>query len=90
MYTTLKQQLSKKVKMNSELQEQQLQSTINSKTPTGTVSHRRNIKAIQTKEAAAKARKTLKFLKAQSGATQALNRIDIPSSWPGPLDPIPP
>ena len=55
LYTSLKQQLKDKVKMNSELREQQLQSAINMKTPVGTVSHQRKIKAIKTKEAAAKA-----------------------------------
>ena len=47
-----------------------------------------NLYAIKTKEAAKKAWKTLKFLKTQSGASQSLNRINIPESWPGPTNPV--
>jgi hypothetical protein len=90
LYTSLKQSLKAKEKSSSELREQQLQSAINKKTPIGTTSHNHKVKAIKKKEAAKKACKPLKFLKAQSGATQTLNRIDIPESWPGSKDPIPP
>lgn len=90
LYTALKQTLQAKTKSSSELRDQQLQSSINKKVTIGTANHSRKVKAIKTKEAAKKAWKTLKFLKAQSGATQTLNRIDIPNSWPGPSDPIPP
>jgi hypothetical protein len=79
LYTSLKQSLTEKIKMDSDLREQQLQETINTKVPVGSVNHSRKVKAIKTKEA-------VKFLKAQSGATQSLNRIDIPDSWPGPSD----
>ena len=89
LYTSLKKELTEKMKSNSELRDQQLQNSIRAKVTIGTVNHKRKVKAIRTKEAAKKAWKTLKFLKAQSGATQALNRIDIPSSWPGPNDPVP-
>ena len=88
LYTSLKQSLTKKMKLNNELCEQQLQAAINTKTPVGTESHTCKVKAIKTKEAAKKAWKTLKFLKTQSGASQSLNRIDIPDSWPGPTDPV--
>ena len=90
LYTSLKTSLIEKSKMDSELREQHLQEVINARTPVGTTNHTRKVKAIKTKEAAKKAWKTLKFLKAQSGATQTLNRIDIPDSWPGPLDPVTP
>ena len=90
LYTTLKQNLHVKIKTSSELREQSLQELINKKVTVGTANHSRKVKAIRTKEAAKKAWKTLKFLKAQSGATQTLNRIDIPNSWPGISDPIPP
>jgi hypothetical protein len=86
LYTSPKQSLTEKIKTDSELREQHLQQSINAKTPIGTKNHSRQVKAIKTKEAAKKAWKTLKFLKAQSGATQTLNRIDIPQSWPGPSD----
>ena len=90
LYTSLKQTLNTKIKTSSELREQHLQDEINKKVTVGTANHSRKVKAIHTKEAAKKAWKTLKFLKAQSGATQTLNRIDIPNSWPGISDPIPP
>ena len=90
LYTSLKQTLHEKMKTSSELREQQLSDSINKKVTVGTPNHSRKVKAIKTKEAAKKAWRTLKFLKAQSGATQTLNRIDIPNSWPDASDPIPP
>ena len=90
LYTSLKQSLTEKNKTSSELREKHLHELISTKTPIGTANHSRKVKAIQKKEAAKKAWKTLKFLKAQSGATQTLNRIDIPATWPGISDPIPP
>ena len=90
LYVSLKKSLAEDAKNSADLREQQLQSAINDKHSPGSSGHTKRLKAIKKGEATRKAWKTLKFLKTQSGATQTLNRIDIPQSWPGRDDPIPP
>jgi len=90
LYVSLKKSLAEDVKNSADLREQQLQSAINAKYSPGSSGHNKRLKAIKKGEATRKAWKTLKFLKTQSGATQTLNRIDIPQSWPARGEPIPP
>jgi len=90
LYVSLKKSLIEDAKNSADLREQELQSAINSKYSPGSSGHTKRLKAIKKGEATRKAWKTLKFLKSQSGATQTLNRIDIPQSWPTRDEPIPP
>ena len=78
----LQAELEEASKHSRDIREEELASQIHAKHKKDTPEYINRLKNIKKGEATRQAWQTMKFLKTQSGATQVLNRINIPTSWP--------
>jgi hypothetical protein len=76
--------LQEATKQSRDIREAELNLRINEKHEVGSQEHLKRLKNIKIGEASKRAWQSIKFLHVESGATQILNRIDIPTSWPAP------
>jgi hypothetical protein len=77
-YKSLKNELQEASQKSQDLRDKELRSCIHEEHEEGSTEYAERLKNIQKGEASRKAWQTLKFLPERSGATQPLNRLDIP------------
>jgi hypothetical protein len=83
-YKDLRGELQEATKHSQDIRKHELASRIHKKHTKGSPEYIQRLKNIKKGEGTRRAWQTMKFLTSQSGATQTLNRIDIPHSWPPP------
>ncbi len=84
VYKNLRHELQEVSKQSRDERETKLASRIHEKYEAGSPEYIQRLKNIKKGEATKRAWQSMKFMRTQTGATQSLNRIDIPKSWPLP------
>ena len=84
LLSTIGQELKTAIENSFELREKELSDKINKKHEPGSETYVNRLRAIKKNEATRRAWQTLKFLRTGTSTQQALNRIDIPDTWPPP------
>jgi hypothetical protein len=82
VYKNLRRELQEATKHSRDIREAKLAARIHDKHEEGSPEYLIRLQNIKKGEATRRAWQRMKFLRTQTGATQSLNRIDIPASWP--------
>lgn len=84
-YKSLSAELQALLKSQRELRQQEQHTLIDIASASGNKSKEKIIRNIAKQEAQRHTWQTLRYIRMQTGATQKLDRIEIPSSWPAPF-----